>query len=245
MNSAQQIRVVTYNIHKCRGLDLRVRPQRIVEVLREVNADIVALQEVLSVEGRKREDNQARFVAHELGLEYRAGETRRLRGGSYGNVILTRMPVLASQHYDVSIAGRERRGCLRADIEVDEQTVLHVYNVHLGTAFIERPHQVRKLLNAEILERGDVTGPRVLLGDFNEWTRGVTSRLLAKHFDSADIRHHLQRSRTYPGVLPFLHLDHIYFDAQLELIGASLHNSRTARIASDHLPIVAEFSIQA
>lgn len=244
MNKKQQFRIVTYNVHKCRGLDLRVNPARIVEVLLEVDADIVALQEVLSVEGGRREEDQAQFISDELGLAYRLGENRRLRGGAYGNVVLSRFPFLDAHNYDLSIHGREERGCLRTDIGLGGR-VLHVYNAHLGTAHRERPHQTRKLLNAEILKREDVTGARILLGDFNEWMRGVTSRLLSRHFESADIRLHLRRKRTYPGFFPMMHLDHIYFDSALELEGAVLHRTRTARVASDHLPIVAKFSVNA
>ena len=80
-----------------------------------------------------------------------------------------------------------------------------------------------------------------MLGDFNEWTRGLASRLLAAHLEGIDIRYHLPRSRTYPGVLPLLHLEHIYFDAALELDSVTRHRSRTALVASDHLPLVANF----
>jgi endonuclease/exonuclease/phosphatase family metal-dependent hydrolase len=126
-----------------------------------------------------------------------------------------------------------------------ENTVLHVYNVHLGTAFLERPPQARRLLTEDVLRREDVRGARILLGDFNEWLKGVAWRLLARHFDSADIRLHMGRNRTYPGVLPLVHLDHIYFDSALALENALLHRSRTAVMASDHLPIVADFRLAA
>jgi endonuclease/exonuclease/phosphatase family metal-dependent hydrolase len=86
-------------------------------------------------------------------------------------------------------------------------------------------------------------GPRILLGDFNEWTRGLATRLLSLHLESADVRKHLRRSRTYPGLLPFLHLDHIYHDPGLEVERLALHRSRTALLASDHLPLVADFRV--
>jgi endonuclease/exonuclease/phosphatase family metal-dependent hydrolase len=211
--------------------------------LTEVDADIIALQEVLSIEGRGTEDDQARFIADELGFEYRLGENRRLRGGAYGNLVLSRFPMLASQNYDLSVRGREQRGCLRADVMLTGKTVLHVYNVHLGTAYRERPHQARRLLDGDILTGDMVNGARILLGDFNEWVRGTTTRLLSSHFAGLDIRSRMGRSRTYPGLLPFLHLDHIYFDAPLHLVGARLHRSRASLIASDHLPIVADFRL--
>jgi endonuclease/exonuclease/phosphatase family metal-dependent hydrolase len=236
---SNRVRVATYNIHKSRGLDWRVRPDRIVEVLREIHADIVALQEVVSAPNIRGED-QARFIATELGYHSCFGENRRLNGAPYGNLLLSRFHMRASCNHDISTDGRERRGCLRADIAIGE-TTLHVFNVHLGTSFCERRRQGQMLVSREILQRYDLAGPRIILGDFNEWIRGLTSRLLAGHLESADLRRHLPRSRTYPGVLPFLHLDHMYFDRTLELEQLILHKSRTALVASDHLPLVADF----
>ncbi len=243
MKKSDRFRIATYNIHKCRGLDQRVRPDRIVTVLRELEADLIALQEVLSITNRHREDEQARYLSEELGFDYRVGENRKLLGGAYGNVMLSRLPLLAAYNYDVSQHGREERGCLRVDVGLGGHQILHVFNVHLGTAYKERPPQARRLLDEEILNTKHLLGPRILLGDFNEWTRGQASKLLAEHFQSADLRWHLGRKRTYPGVFPFMHLDHIYYDAELALEKAALHRSRTALIASDHLPIVADFHV--
>jgi len=240
-DQAQRLRVATYNVHKCQGLDRRVLPARIVEVLREIDADIVALQEVVSHEGGPREANQTRFIAEELGMDYCVGETRKHKGGAYGNVVLTRFSVSSTINYDISVRGREQRGCLRADLEIEGAGVLHIFNVHMGTAFLERRSQVRRLLDTAILHNDELKGARIMLGDFNEWTRGLTTRLLGSHMKSADISNHLRRAKTYPGVLPFLHLDHIYFDEALEMEKLILHRSRKALIASDHLPLVADF----
>ena len=235
------LRIATYNTHKSRGLDGRVRPQRIVEVLRELDADLIALQEVVSHSGREREADQARYFAEELGYSSAMGENRTHKGGAYGNVVLTRFPIQALYNYDISTVGRERRGCLRTDIKVGKN-VLHIFNVHMGTAFFERRKQARKLLAQEILENRDLVGARIILGDFNEWSRGLASRLFTDRFHSADPRRYLGRGRTYPGVLPFLHLDHIYFDPLLMLNRLNLHRSRKALLASDHLPLVADFA---
>lgn len=240
-----RVRLATYNIHKCRGLDGRVRPDRIAQVLRELDADVIALQEVVCIEGKSREHQQARYIAEELGYHVRLGENRRHKGGAYGNVLLSRYPIHHPQNYDISARGRERRGCLKADIHLDDGSVLHVFNIHLGTSFFERRHQARKLVDLGVLADSELPGTRVVLGDFNEWTRGLVSRLLKSHFQSADIRSHLGRARTYPGVLPLLHLDHIYFDEALHLESLSLHRSRAALVASDHLPLVADFRILA
>lgn len=237
------IRVATYNIHKCRGLDGRVCPDRIAHVLSELDADVIALQEVVCIEGKGREHHQARYVAEKLGYHAELGENRRHKGGAYGNVLLSRFPILNPQNYDISARGRERRGCLKADIHIGHGATLHFFNIHMGTSFFERRRQARKLVDLGVLADSELPGARIVLGDFNEWTKGLASRLFKSHFQSADIRLHLGRARTYPGVLPLLHLDHIYFDDAIRLEHLSLHRSRTALIASDHLPLVADFAI--
>ncbi len=243
MSDSARLRVVTYNVHKCRGLDRRVRPERITEVLQEIDADIIALQEVLSIEGSSQEAHQASFIANQLGYDYRIGETRILRGGSYGNVILSRLPISSVLNFDISFRRREERGCLRADIALGQGQIIHVYNAHFGTAFFERRHQVRRLLDADMLRREHLKGPRLLLGDFNDWTRGLTSKLLSAHFDSPHKGAHLRRRRSYPGIIPLLHLDHIYFDDELVLEHAAHLRSPKALVASDHLPLIGDFRL--
>jgi endonuclease/exonuclease/phosphatase family metal-dependent hydrolase len=240
--TTKTIRVATYNVHKCQGLDRRVSPARIIEVLREIDADVIALQEVLAIEDGAPEQNQARFIAEALGMEYRLGENRRLRGGAYGNAVLSRLPFDRTHNYDLTVRGREARGSLRTDLQLGGGSLLHIFNVHLGTSFFERRTQARRLLEGEILNQRELGGgARVVLGDFNEWTRGLASRLLEAQFSVADPGRHLRRSRTYPGVLPFLHLDHIYFDPKLRLDNLYLHRSRRSLVASDHLPLAADF----
>ncbi|MGB8507292.1 MAG: endonuclease/exonuclease/phosphatase family protein [Pyrinomonadaceae bacterium] len=248
MNETGRLRIVTYNVHKCRGLDRRVRPARIAAVLRETGADVIALQEVVNVEdSRARELHQARFIGEELGYGYCVGENRRHGGGAYGNVVLSRLPVACVHNHDITWRGREPRGALRVDVRLEGMSggeVLHIFNVHLGTAFIERRQQGRQLVSDAVLRNEELKGPRVVLGDFNEWTRGLASRLLSEELKSADVRRHLRHARTYPGPLPFLHLDHIYYDPTLELERLTLHRSLTALVASDHLPLVADFRLR-
>jgi endonuclease/exonuclease/phosphatase family metal-dependent hydrolase len=226
-----KVRVVTYNVHKCRGMDRRVSTGRIVEVLREVGADIVAMQEVLG--------EQAEAISGELALPFVIGENRRHQGCAYGNAVFSRLAIRGWRNYNLSVAGREERGCLRADLGVDGNGgLLHVFNVHLGTSHGERRHQGRALLGPELLADVSLQHPRVLLGDFNEWTTGLATRLLRSHMKSADFR-----ARSYPGLLPLLHLDHIYYDETLRLAKFVLHRSRKALVASDHLPLVGDFEI--
>jgi endonuclease/exonuclease/phosphatase family metal-dependent hydrolase len=240
--SRNRLRVVTYNIHKCRGLDRRVTPARIADVLLETEADVIALQEVLSIENGSSDDHQAHYIADRLGFHYTIGENRRLNNGAYGNVILSRFPLQFVHNYDISWRHREKRGCLRADIHVGEDSrPIHIFNVHLGTAFIERRFQGRSICSVDILNNSSLVGPRIVLGDFNEWTRGLASRLLSAHLESVDLMRYMRHQRTYPGIFPLLHLDHVYYDSSLHLENFVVHRSRTALIASDHLPLIADF----
>ena len=240
---SEQFRIATYNIHKCKGLDFRTSPPRIADVLREIEADIIALQEVVSHENQSPQANQAKFIADALDLDYRIGENRKHLGGIYGNVVLSRFPIMKDKNYDITIGNYEPRGCQHVDVEIEKESFLHVYNIHMGTSFVERRKQVKKLLDDEILSRVH-RAPRILLGDFNEYTNGLASKLLKAHFRSADLREHLKIKRTYPGIFPFLHLDHIYYDHHLKIERAFVHRSRLALVASDHLPLVADFRVK-
>ena len=231
-----RLRVATYNVHKCRGMDWRVNPARIVKVIREIDADIIALQEVVA--------GQFRQIAGDTSMFHAFGSARKWQGEDYGNAILSRFPIRAQHNYDLTIGQREARRCLRVDLEISDTSLLHVFAVHLGTSFFERRHQARKLLSSGILDRPALSAPRLLLGDTNEWTRGLFTRTLSKHLESADIRQHLKRSRTYPGMMPLLHLDHIYYDSALQLTGMHLHRTSASVVASDHLPLIGDFHLR-
>ena len=227
-----------------------------MDVLGSLDADIIALQEVLRVDDGAPDADQAGFIAQELGYYSAFGHNCDLYGGHYGNLVLTRFPIHVSQNHDISFAMpirtrvREPRGCLRADVQLNG-TMLHVFNIHLGTGYFERHQQTQRLLHDAVLSR-EVSGPRIVLGDFNEWIRGAASRMMRGLFEAADPRLHMERRRsprrawhrTYPGVLPVLNLDHIYFDPALRLEKLSLCRDRTALVASDHLPLVADFRLE-
>ncbi len=240
-----RIRVATYNIHKGRGLDGRVRIERIARVLGAVHADIVALQEVVSAEGAAPEDHQARYLAEQFGYYFAIGETRKYRGAAYGNVTLSRWKFERTRQVDLSVrGGREQRGALRADIRLGQQLV-HLFNIHLGTGHLERRKQARRLVDLELLKGIDISGPRIVLGDFNEWTWGLVTRTLKTEFHLTDLRAHLRRIRSYPSGLPLLHLDHIYYDEHFQVESAKFFRSRLSLVASDHLPLMADLVLAA
>jgi endonuclease/exonuclease/phosphatase family metal-dependent hydrolase len=233
------LRVATYNIHRCRGLDGRTNPARTAEVIRAFEPDIVALQEVIGA--GPHTPGHAEELGAMLGMGWVMAPVRHLRGSLFGNVVLSRFPILQHAQYDLSWKTCEPRGCQRVDLQIDGD-VLHLYNVHLGTAFLERRHQAGRL--SAIVHDRRVGKPKVVLGDFNEWMRGLATDLLSARLQSIDLRVHLRRRRTYPGVFPVLHLDHIYFEGEVEVTKLELPRTRVSLLASDHLPLVAELRVK-
>ncbi|UCE63678.1 MAG: endonuclease/exonuclease/phosphatase family protein [Nitrospirota bacterium] len=220
-------------------MDRRVMPRRIAEVLSPFHADIIALQEVLG--GGPKGRGQDEELGAALGMGWVMAPTRLHRGSPFGNVILSRFPIVSDTQYDLTWKHRRPRCCQRADIHVGRHT-LHLYNVHLGTGLRERHHQTERL--STILEDGRIRAPKIVLGDFNEWGRGLAAATLTPKLNSLNLRSFLKRRRTYPGFFPLLHLDHIFYDGKVEMIHVQVPRSRLSLIASDHLPIVADIRIR-
>jgi endonuclease/exonuclease/phosphatase family metal-dependent hydrolase len=229
--------VSSYNIHRGRGLDRRLDLDRIAGVIAEIAPDVIGLQEVIREDGAVRAD-QAAYLADRLGMGLVMGVARRYRGGTYGNAVLSRLPVLGWAAQDLSFGVREPRACLRVDLDVDGRP-LHVFNCHFGLALRERREQV-ELLAGFIRDSAALAGPRVLMGDFNEWHRGPVSRSLKREFSSPMRR----MRRTHPAVFPLFALDRLYWDVELEGQEFHVHRSRLARVASDHRPIVATLRVR-
>jgi endonuclease/exonuclease/phosphatase family metal-dependent hydrolase len=95
-----------------------------------------------------------------------------------------------------------------------------------------------------ILHDRRIGAPKIVLGDFNEWMKGLATETLSTRLKSIDLRGHLRRRRTYPGVFPVLHLDHIYYEGTVEVVKMELPRTRLSLMASDHLPLVAELKVQ-
>lgn len=219
-------------------MDRRTRPDRIAAVLRDIRADVVALQEVVGA--GPGGTSHVEEIGAALAMGWVMAPARLWRGRQFGNAILSRFPILHHAEQDLSWKTCEERSLQRADIDVSGHT-LHVYNVHLGTAILERRYQAERL--AAIVSDKHVGGAKIVLGDFNEWMRGATTELLSGKLKSVDLTNYLKRRRTYPGLFPLLHLDHIYYAGRLEIIGIELPRTRLSLVASDHLPLVADLRV--
>jgi endonuclease/exonuclease/phosphatase family metal-dependent hydrolase len=218
--------LATYNIHRCIGTDGRLDIGRVVEVIRALDADVIALQEVEFPMGSSV--GLLDMLARESRMTPIAGPTLLAESGHYGNAILTRGEVAAVRRHDLAHGEREPRGALDVDILCNGIT-LQVVATHLGLRPFERRFQIRSLLN---MFRSVPPGPTALLGDFNEWLPwGRPVRWMHRYFGRPPT------PATFPSFLPLLALDRIWVHPLRALRHIESFQTRAARTASDHLPV--------
>lgn len=230
--STVAFKLATWNIHRCMGTDGVKSHSRCAEVLQEIDADIVILQEIESTPG-KAQDLLA-YLASEVHSHCVYGPTIVTGDTHYGNALLTRLPLEAVRHQDLSVAGREPRGAIDVDLRVAGQCV-QIIATHLGLRPSERRHQVESLVP---LFRSDSRRLVVLAGDLNEWFLwGRPLRRLHRIFTDTPHR------RSWPARRPLFALDRIWVNPRAALRSLAVHKSPLSRVASDHLPLVANISL--
>jgi len=231
------LRVATYNVHRWQGTNGRAKPDvaRAGFVISELDADVIALQEVLRP-FEQHEDDPLGLLCDELDLHLAFAVTRRHRHGQLGNAILSRFPITAISVIDISHSRIERRGALAAHIG-HAGAGLGVVATHLSLVDRIRHRQVQTLLSHPQMN----SGPAVLMGDMNAWRKCKGSRELE---GSLNLHHNVDWPSSFPSGRPMLALDRIYANGA-EVVSVRHHDSPAARKASDHLPIVAEVAVKA
>lgn len=229
--------LVSYNIHSGIGTDGRFDLGRIVAVLQETGADVIALQEVGDYRNRTPTERHPEELAEALKLHMAFGPNVVNNGRRYGNAVLSRLPILRSRNYDLSVPKREPRGALRCDLDLGGPQPLHIFCLHLGLAMRERRRQEALLLSADIFRDSVRQSPVVVCGDFNYWGNGPVPSWVRGAIDDAAL---LLRSAscTYPSRFPFIRLDRIFVDAGIRPLSVRTHRSPLSQKASDHLPLV-------
>jgi endonuclease/exonuclease/phosphatase family metal-dependent hydrolase len=226
--SACSLRLTSYNVHRCIGLDRRCDPARIAAVIGEIGADIVCLQELEGRDHLLGGSDQLVALSEATSLQGTLGAAVESDAHYYGNAILSRWPVLSSRRHDLAVVGREPRCALDVDVDVDGW-ILRVIVAHFGLRERERRAQVDLLLTA----LGDACADAVVVaGDFNFWwprSAGL-SRLYGRFGRSMTLR-------TFPSRWPILPLDRVWVDPPEVVQEAGVHESPLARVASDHLPV--------
>jgi len=229
MTTRKPIRFASYNIHLGIGRDGNFSPQRIAAVLAELDADVIALQEV---EFGKGDFDMFGYLCNRTGYISVPGPTMsRPGGGEYGNALLSRHPVVGVRRIELSCPGREPRGALDVDIDCGARRI-RVVLTHLGLSPSERRQQITRLLRC--VDKSANT-PTILLGDLNEWFLwGRPLRWLRRHFAPTPA------PATFPSGRPIFALDRIWVWPRELLQRVAVHSTPLSRIASDHLPVTAE-----
>jgi endonuclease/exonuclease/phosphatase family metal-dependent hydrolase len=229
--SPSRLVVATYNVHRCIGADGRHDPLRIARVLEQMSADIVGLQEVSTRTGALGDVDQLEVLAAESGMHAVAGPTQPADRGHCGNALLSRWPIRALRQVDLSVAGREQRGAIDAEIDFAGRWV-RIVVTHLGLRRRERFDQTRRLFEAlaESTDRDEERAATIILADGNEWLPlGRARRRLRSGYGFRPVP-------TFPARLPVLPLDVVLVSPAAALGSVQAHRTGLSRVASDHLP---------
>jgi endonuclease/exonuclease/phosphatase family metal-dependent hydrolase len=226
------IRVASYNMRKAIGTDRRRRPERTLEVLNELGADVVALQEADRRFGSRASAIPLRMMEEHSDYRPVPLDTRAGSIGWHGNALLVRKQVEVTERHLFHLPSLEPRGAVLAEVAV-EGVALRIVGMHLDLSGLWRRRQAHAIM-AHLAER-DGGLPAVLMGDLNEWsTRGGCLRDFAAHHLFAPC------GRSFHARRPIAQLDRIMVTPDLEILASGAHGSATARRASDHLPVWAE-----
>ncbi len=226
------LRLASYNVHRAIGRDRRTDPARILGVIREIDPDVIALQEV---EAHDSGGDMLAWLAAETGMRAIAGTTLLRHDGHYGNGILTRCAIKATELVDLSFRNREPRGAIAVDLQLNASGSLRVVATHLGLRPAERREQVERLVKLFTWHEQDRS---VLMGDLNEWFLwGKPLRHLHRYFDTTPA------VATFPAHRPIFALDRLWTHPGSILRELKAHASPLARISSDHLPLVATLDL--
>ena len=243
-----RLRVMTYNVHGCVGVDKRLDVDRVAAVIAREAPDLVALQELDVGRLRSGGVDQAQAIARRLGMNSHFNAAFRVAEEEYGDALLSALPLRLVRAGPLpkpaGVPKLERRGALWTALALPGGGELHAVNTHLGLVPLEQRGQVDALLGedwtgAELFARG----PSILLGDFNATSRyAAYRRLAARHRD-------LQRGfaaepvRTFPARLPMLRIDHVFAAGPVHATECWVPNTAAARVASDHLPLVMDLEV--
>jgi endonuclease/exonuclease/phosphatase family metal-dependent hydrolase len=240
-------RILTYNVHSCKGVDGKLDVARVAEVIAQSRPDIVALQE-LDV-GRRRTDrvDQAHAIAERLGMACHFNAAMHVEEEQYGDAILTHLPVTLVKTGALPtlprVRGLEKRGALWVEIVTDDGPV-QIVNTHLGLVPHEQRAQADHLLGGEWLGHPKCSDPLILLGDFNATPRYAAYKKLAARLRDARRAAGVRGGAlTFPSRFPMIRIDHMFISPSIEMGNMHAPDGALMKVASDHLPLVADFRV--
>ena len=236
------IRLMTYNVHGCVGMDRRLDPERIASVIEEISPDVVALQELYVGHARSGGLDQAAWLSTRLGMNFVFGSARGTDdAGRYGNAVLSRrkLRLVRAASLPQSQPVMEKRAALRVGIETSWGEV-DVVNTHLGLAPSERRIQTHSLIGDWLSHVGSAS-LSVLCGDFNATPLSQVYRTVTTLMRDAQRSSRFTKT-TWPSFAPFLRLDHVFVSPGIAVTACRVPTGKATRMASDHLPVVADLT---
>ena len=242
-----RLRVMTYNVHGCSGMDGRVSPRRVARVIDAYDPDIIALQEIDLGRRRSRAEDQSAMIAKQLGLNHVFCPTITHGEEHYGHALLTPWPVevikRARLPSDPKKLSREPRVALWARVMIDGRPV-NVITTHLGLGLAERAEQVRALVGPDWIGGLPEDEPAILCGDFNLPPGNASyRRLIAKLRDVQLVTPGHRTLLTFSSIRPFMRIDHIFLTPQFAAQAVMVPRTDLTRITSDHLPLLADLQL--
>ncbi|HAO72769.1 MAG TPA: endonuclease [Planctomycetaceae bacterium] len=236
------MRLLSWNIHKgIGGRDRRYSLQRIIDCIDHERPDLVCLQEVDRLVGRSDFDDQPRLLGQSLNLQSTFQANVPVSNGTYGNLILSRWAVGSTHRISLKRGIRKSRGAQLIHVETPEG-VLHLVNTHLGLDERERHWQIDFLLEHELFQSSSVI-PTFIAGDFNDWRNTLAEQSLANH-GFQQVTSPPSEYRSFPSWLPVGGLDKVFVRGEVTTERVKVVRTSLARVASDHLPIVVDFSLK-
>lgn len=238
---------MTYNVHRCIGMDRKTSPERIAEVISGYDCDIIALQEIDSGQVRPAVSDQIRDIVECLTLLSSEKLQLHMEKERCGNVILSRFPLRLVRAGGLRTPGTRpghaRRGSLWVEIEAFNRKI-QVINTHLGLTPRQRLLQAKVLAGPDWLKNPGCLPPIILCGDFNAQPGSAVHRVLREVLEDPE-RHRTnsQREKTWPSLYPFMRIDHLFISADISVDEAIVPHSELTRLASDHLPLIARLNL--
>lgn len=241
-----KLRVMTYNVHSCKGMDGKVRAERVARVINEFDPDVVAIQEIDAHRPRTdRQDQPGRIAAH-LRMEHAFHAMLEEAEERYGIAVFSRFPfeMIRSDLLSPAESRREARGAIWLRILPGGKTPFHFINTHFGLGRGERHRQCQTLLGSDWLGAVPEDEPLVLCGDFNSSPRSKVYRNFDAHLTDVWRTPGVGPPRPgFPSMAPFLRLDHIFASDHFGVDRVEILQSWNAAVASDHLPLCAELTL--
>ena len=243
------LRVMTYNIHSCVGLDGKIRPERVARVIKQFDPDIIAVQEVDCHRLRSRDLDQAQLIADHLRMTHVFQAMFEEQRERYGIALFSRHPLTKIRADFLTEADprlfREARGAIWVKIEPEGGKPFHFINTHFGLGRAERMRQAQELVSERWLGSIGSDEPVVIAGDFNSGPRSKALRPLRDRYRDVQLvaPGHVPVP-TFSSVCPVVRIDHVFVSEHFTVEGVDRPLSPVARIASDHLPLCAELTLR-